>query len=202
MENSVLTRLIEYAGTFAFAISGIRLASIKQFDLFGAFIVGFTAAVGGGTARDVFLGQSPFWLFQPSYLVCTIAALIFVILFKRYILLFEHTILVFDTIGLGFFTLVGIEKTLTLGHSLWVCVVMGMITGAVGGIARDVITNEVPIVFQKEIYALACVFGGIFFCVLYKTGAPRTVLQLGTSAAVILVRVIAIRFRIGLPILR
>ncbi|MDR0525106.1 MAG: trimeric intracellular cation channel family protein [Spirochaetaceae bacterium] len=200
--ETIITHIIEYAGTFAFAISGIRLASIKQFDLFGAFIVGFTVAVGGGTVRDILLGQTPFWLFQPSYLVCTIGALIFVILFRRYLSLFENAILVFDTIGLGFFTLVGIEKTLRLDYPLWVCVIMGMITGAVGGIARDVLTNEVPIVFQKEIYALACVFGGLFFCVLYKLGAPGMVLQIGTSAAVIIARLIAIRFHIGLPILR
>jgi uncharacterized membrane protein YeiH len=197
-----MIHIIEYIGTFAFAISGIRLASVKEFDLFGAFIVGFATAVGGGTARDLFLGLRPFWMLTPSYIICTAAALLFVIIFKRVLIHLEITFFIFDTIGLGLFTLVGLEKTLALGYPFWTCVIMGMVTGAGGGIMRDILINEVPLIFRKEIYALACILGGVTFTILYKVGIQGVTAQLATSAAVILTRVIAVAFHIRLPILR
>ena len=161
--------LIDYIGTFAFAISGIRLASAKRFDWFGAYVVGFVTAVGGGTIRDLLLDVTPFWMLQSSYLIVTALALGFVILFGRYVIRLNNTFFIFDAIGLGLFAVVGIEKSITYGYPMWVGLIMGTLTGAAGGVLRDTLINEVPLIFRKEIYALACVFGGlVYYLCLYS----------------------------------
>jgi uncharacterized membrane protein YeiH len=198
---SIVT-IIEYLGTFVFAISGLRMASAKQFDLFGAYVVGFATAVGGGTTRDLLLSQTPFWLDTPGYLICTGVALVFVMIFSRYLIRLENTFFFFDTIGLGLFVLVGLEKTVMLGYPLWVAVIMGMITGAVGGIIRDILINEEPLIFRKEIYALACVVGGLIYCVCHHFGLNDIVTQIVTIAGVILVRFVSVRFHLSLPALK
>jgi uncharacterized membrane protein YeiH len=197
-----LLDIIEYLGTFAFAISGLRMASAKRFDLFGAYAVGFVTAVGGGTTRDLLLSQTPFWLATPSYLICTAAALLFVMVFSRHLMRMKNTLFIFDTIGLGLFVLVGLEKTAALGHPLWVAVIMGMVTGAVGGILRDILVNEVPLIFRKEIYALACIMGGLVYCLCSLTELNSVVIKILTISSVILVRIIAVYFHIGLPVLK
>ena len=153
-----LFTFIEILGTLAFAISGIRLASAKRFDWFGAYVVGFTTAIGGGTLRDLMLSLTPFWMLDSSYLVVTAFALGIVVVYGRYLIRLNNTFFIFDAIGLGLFTVVGVEKTLGAGFPLWVAVIMGTITGAAGGVLRDILINEEPLIFRKEIYALACVF--------------------------------------------
>ena len=107
--------LCDYVGTFAFAISGIRLASAKKFDWFGAYVVGVVTAVGGGTIRDVLLNATPFWMLQLSYLVISGLALLFVLVFRKYVVRLNNTFFIFDAIGLGLFAVVGIAKTLDTG---------------------------------------------------------------------------------------
>ena len=113
----------DYTGTFAFAISGIRLASAKQFDWFGAYVVGVVTAVGGGTIRDILLNAVPFWMEQASYLVVSALALLFVIAFRKYVIRLNNTFFIFDAIGLGLFVVVGIAKTLDFGFPMWVAIV-------------------------------------------------------------------------------
>ena len=108
-------QILDFIGTFAFAISGIRLASAKRFDWFGAYVVGFVTAIGGGTIRDVLLDVTPAWMGDPSYLVCTVLALLWVILFGKYLIHLNNTFFIFDTIGLALFTVVGAERSLSLG---------------------------------------------------------------------------------------
>ena len=140
--------VIEFIGTFAFAISGIRLASAKKFDLFGAYVVGLATAVGGGTLRDLLLGATPFWM-NNTFLWCTLFALIFVMIFHNHLIRLDSAFFAFDSIGLALFVVVGAEKTLGLGFAPWVAVVMGTSTGAVGGVIRDVLINEIPLIFRK-----------------------------------------------------
>ncbi|MDR1809434.1 MAG: trimeric intracellular cation channel family protein [Prevotella sp.] len=196
------TAIIDYLGTFAFAISGIRLASAKQFDWFGAYIVGLVTAIGGGTIRDLLLGITPFWMQQPSYLIVTGLALIFVITFGRYVIRLNNTFFIFDAIGLGLFVMVGIQRTLDAGFPFWVAIVMGMITGSAGGVMRDIFINEEPLIFRKDIYALACVFGGAGFYVCISAGSPQTLAQIVTIVLVILIRILAVKYHIGLPTLK
>ena len=195
--------VIEFIGTFAFAISGVRLASAKKFDLFGAFVVGLVTAVGGGTLRDLLFGVIPFWMDNSFYLWCTLFALVFVMIFHNYLIHLDNTFFAFDSIGLGLFVVVGAEKALNLGFDPWVAVVMGTITGSVGGVLRDVLINEIPLIFRKEIYALACVIGGIVFVALYNhTSINLVFIEISTAAVVILVRFLAVKYHLSLPILK
>ena len=194
--------LIDYIGTFAFAISGIRLASAKRFDWFGAYVVGFVTAVGGGTIRDLLLDVTPFWMLQSSYLIVTALALGFVILFGRYVIRLNNTFFIFDAIGLGLFAVVGIEKSITYGYPMWVGLIMGTLTGAAGGVLRDTLINEVPLIFRKEIYALACVFGGLVYDLCLYSGLNSTLTQIIGAVSVILIRILAVKYHISLPNLK
>lgn len=156
-------QVLDFIGTFAFAISGIRLASAKQFDWFGAYVVGMATAIGGGTIRDVLLDVTPGWMTDPIYLICTGLALFWVIAFGKYLIHMHNTFFLFDSIGLALFTVVGVGKSIALGYPYWVAIIMGSITGAAGGVIRDVFINEIPLIFRKEIYAMACVVGGLAY---------------------------------------
>jgi len=191
---------IDYAGTFAFAISGIRMASAKEFDWFGAFIVGMVTAVGGGTIRDMMLGQNPFWMTQYIYFFITGLALLSFVCFHRFINRIASTIFLFDTIGLALFTVVGFQKTLDAGFSFWVANVMGMFTGAAGGVMRDILINDVPLIFRKDIYALACFVGGLIYTLCLLLSVPLWVAQVSCAVSVIIMRVLAVRFHWQLPI--
>ena len=191
--------IIEFIGTFAFAISGVRLSSTKQFDIFGAWIVGMATAIGGGTIRDLMLGLNPFWMTNGSYFVCCALA---VGMFGKYIIHHNYTWFIFDTIGLALFNVIGIEKTLALGHPYWVAITMGAVTGAGGGIIRDVLMNDVPLIFRSEIYALACVAGGLAYVVCLQLGLSVEISALLGSFSVILIRILAVKFHWQLPILK
>ena len=148
---------LDYIGTLAFAISGIRLASAKNFDLFGAYVMGLATAIGGGTVRDIMLGLPIFWMQHGEiYFSIVAAALILVWLFREHVVRRDNTWFLFDTVGLGMFTVIGIEKALGAGQPMWVAMMMGALTGAGGGVIRDVFLNEIPLIFRAEIYALAC----------------------------------------------
>lgn len=195
--------IIEFAGTMAFAVSGIRLASSKRFDWFGALIVGMATAIGGGTLRDVMLGVTPFWLTNSIYIICCALSLLWVVLFGKYLIRQQNTWFIFDTIGLALFNVIGIEKTLQLGFPYWTAIVMGSITGAGGGIIRDILINEVPLIFRKEIYAMACVAGGVVYVALHAlTDFSAEMNALLSSVVVIVVRILAVRNHWHLPVLR
>lgn len=200
--NMTLFTFIEILGTLAFAISGIRLASAKRFDWFGAYVVGFTTAIGGGTVRDLMLSLTPFWMLDSTYLFVTAGALLIVIVSGPYLIRFNNTFFIFDAIGLGLFTVVGIEKTLAAGFPLWVGIIMGTITGAAGGVLRDILINEEPLIFRKEIYALACVFGGVVFGLCQWAGLGAGTTEVATALSVIAARVVAVHFGLKLPILK
>ncbi len=202
MEFPSFMEVLDFIGTFAFAISGIRLASAKQFDLFGAYVVGVVTAIGGGTLRDLMLGVTPIWMTNPMYLICSGIALLWVILFEKKLVRQEVTFFIFDTIGLALFTVVGVEKALGLGFPLWVAVIMGTITGAAGGVFRDVFINEIPLIFRKEIYALACIIGGLFYGLFNWLNVDLVLTQCLSGFSVFLVRILAVKYHLGLPRLK
>lgn len=194
--------IIDFIGTFAFAISGIRLASEKNFDLFGAFIVGMATACGGGTLRDIMLGVNPFWMTQWVYLAITALAIVVYIPFHSFIHRISRTMFTFDTIGLALFTVVGFQKTIDAGFPYWTANIMGMMTGAAGGVIRDILINEVPLIFRRDIYALACAAGGLLFTWAMLIGLPNITAQMGCAVAVIIIRICAVRYHWQLPILK
>ena len=195
-------QVLDFIGTLAFAISGIRLASAKRFDLFGAYVVGVTTAIGGGTMRDVLLSQSPFWMDNAFYLLCSAFALLWVIVFRRFLVRQNNTWFLFDTIGLALFTVTGIEKTVAAGFPFWTAIIMGTLTGAGGGVIRDVFINEVPLIFRKEIYALACVIGGIAYYICHHLGLDSTLSAIICGITVVLMRLLAVKYKLHLPTIK
>ena len=154
MLNDLITNftvIIDFLGTFAFAISGIKLASGKKIDLLGAYLIGLVTAIGGGTIRDLLLDVTPFWILDSRYIIITGIALIAIIVLKEKLSKWGNTLFIFDAIGLGLFTIVGISKSYDANLSIWVCILMGTITGCLGGVMRDVLINEVPLLFRKDI---------------------------------------------------
>lgn len=200
--NEIVTQVIEFLGTFAFAISGIRHAAAKHFDWFGGYVCGIAVAIGGGTIRDVMLGTTPFWMTNPIYMICTAFALIFVIIFSKHMEGLRNTWFVFDTLGLALFTIAGIQKSLYFGHPYWVGIIMGCITGSAGGVIRDVLLNNEPVIFHKEIYAMAAILGGITYWILDILQLPIEITVISSFCVTCLIRFLAVKYHLSLPLLK
>ena len=200
--DDLLQQIIEFLGTFAFAISGIRHAAAKHFDWFGGYVCGIAVAIGGGTIRDVMLGTTPFWMTNPFYMICTALALIFVVIFAKHMEGLRNTWFVFDTLGLALFTIAGIQKSLVFGQPYWVAIIMGCITGSAGGVIRDVLLNNEPVIFHREIYAMAAALGGITYWMLDYCGVAIEVTVISSFIVTCLIRFLAVRYHLSLPILK
>lgn len=201
MTESTFLFIIEVLGTMAFAISGIRLAATKQFDWFGAYTVGLVTAIGGGTLRDVLLDVPVFWMQTWWYMAVTALSLAVVIVLRRQLVRRERILFTFDSVGLALFCVIGIQKTLALGYEMWVAAIMGIITGAFGGVIRDILINEEPLVFRKDIYATACLAGAIVYWVVMACGGSPLAQQASCAVTVIGLRVLALRYSLQLPVL-
>jgi uncharacterized membrane protein YeiH len=192
--------LLDLLGTFVFAISGASIAMQKKFDPFGIFIVGFVTALGGGTLRDVLIGRQPVsWMENTMYVYVIILAVLFAIIFRNKIKLLSKSLFLFDTIGLGIFTIIGTGIGIKLNFNPIISITLGTISGAFGGVIRDILCNEIPIIFRKEIYATACVFGAITYIILTKSMAPQIFSYGLTIAIVIIIRIIAVKYHLSLP---
>lgn len=200
--TNTLLNVIEFLGTFAFAISGIRHAAAKHFDWFGGFVCGIAVAIGGGTMRDVMLGLTPFWMTSSIYMVCTVLAQVFVIAFAHYLKRLDNAWFFFDTLGLALFTIVGLQKTLDCGYAFWVAIIMGCITGSAGGVIRDVLLNNVPVIFHKEIYAMASILGGAAYWLLLELQVDMTVSVVVSFILICAIRLLAVKYHITLPALK
>ena len=199
---STVMKIIEVLGTFTFVVSGIRQASAKHFDWFGGFVCGIAVAIGGGTVRDVMLGVTPFWMTSSLYMSCAVLALLFTVVLSRSLKKLDNAWFVFDTLGLGLFTVAGIQKTLECGHPFWVAIIMGCITGSAGGVMRDVFLNNIPVIFQKEIYATACVAGGFIYWGLALLNLSVTWMAAITFVVVCSIRFLAVKYHITFPTLK
>lgn len=194
---------LDLIGTFVFAISGTLTASAKKFDLFGAFVIALVTAVGGGSIRDVLIGSHPVgWMKDLNYLYLIMITVPISYFFRQYIRKLRKTMFLFDTIGIGLFTILGYQKTIDLGLSPVIAIMMGTVSAVFGGVVRDTLCNEVPLIFRKEIYAMACVLGALLFFVLNQF-LPYRQLNMGiTIAFIILIRVLAVKRNWGLPVIR
>lgn len=192
--------ILDILGTFAFAISGALVASEQKFDLFGVGIIAFVTAVGGGMLRDVLINAHPInWIGDLNYLYTIFAAVIVTFLFKSKILPLSKTMFLFDTIGLSVFTLLGLQKGLSYDLQPLVALIMGMISAVFGGVLRDVLTNKVPLIFEKEIYASACLAGGVSYLILSQFKISENIIFIISASVIVIIRVIAVRFRLQLP---
>lgn len=200
MEQTFLF-IIEVLGTIAFAISGIRLAASKHFDWFGAYTVGLVTAIGGGTLRDLMLGLPVFWLQTWWYLAVTGLAFVIVVVFKKVLTSGSRSLFIFDTIGLALFVMIGIQKTLAADFAMWGAIVMGIITGSFGGVVRDIMINEEPLFFRKDIYATACLGGGLAYWIAAMAGLSPIAQQSVCALTIFVLRYGALRYGWHLPVL-
>ncbi|MDQ2177813.1 trimeric intracellular cation channel family protein [Marinifilum sp. D714] len=194
---------LDLIGTLVFAISGTLSAANKKLDLFGAYFTGFITAIGGGTLRDVILGNFPVaWISDLNYIVIISLGVILTFLFKNTIMTLKRTLFLFDTIGIGVFTIIGIEKSLSLGIHPFLAIIMGLFSAVMGGVIRDTLCNDIPLIFRKEIYATACLAGGVLFILLNSIEINSALNQSLTIFCIILFRLLCIRFKISLPVLK
>lgn len=193
---------IEIVGTIAFAMSGALTAIYKKLDLFGIFMIAFATAVGGGTLRDVMIGKTPVgWMLDLNYVYVIIIGYILAIIFRKKFDRLRTSLFLFDTIGLGVFTLIGLEKGLSIGLHPVICIALGTVTACFGGVIRDILCSEIPVIFREEIYATICIVGGIVFFMIRKLNLDAEILDLITSLFIISVRLMAVKFKWHLPAL-
>lgn len=192
--------VLDIIGTFAFAISGALFASNKKFDLFGVIIIAFATAVGGGMIRDVLINAHPInWIGELNYIWTILIAVLFTFLFKSKIAPLSKTMFLFDTIGISVFTLLGVQKGLNYDLHPFIAVVMGMVSAVMGGVIRDVLTNQIPLIFRKEIYASACLAGGVVFLICNFFNFSEAVRIIATMSTIIVIRLIAVKYHLELP---
>jgi len=194
--------LIDLIGTMAFAISGVLTAFHKRLDPFGVFIIAFVTAVGGGTLRDMLIGRTPVgWMRDVNYVYVIGLGYIIALLFRRKLDRLRTSLFLFDTIGLGVFTLIGLEKGIEVHLHPVICIALGTMTACFGGVIRDILCNEIPVIFRREIYATICIFGGVVFFALKYFQINNDLLYLITSLVIITVRLLAVKYKWYLPTL-
>ncbi len=192
--------LLDLIGTFVFAISGVRVAAEKRMDIFGAMVIGFATAIGGGTLRDVIIGSTPVdWLQNELYLYLILFAVTLGILFDKFVIKLKHALLIFDSIGLGVFTIYGLEKAINFGLHEGFAVLIGITSATAGGVIRDILANEVPLILRREIYATACLVGALLFLLLKYIGVSFELNSAITIFVILLIRTIAVKFKLSFP---
>ncbi|WP_027392204.1 trimeric intracellular cation channel family protein [Aquimarina latercula] len=191
---------LDILGTIAFAISGALSAMNRRFDLFGIFIIAFVTAIGGGTLRDVLIGATPVsWMQNTVNMYLIGGVTILAILFRNKIDYLKKSLFLFDTIGLGIFTIIGVETGIQTNLAPIVSIALGTMTGCFGGVIRDILCNEVPVIFRKEIYATASIAGGICFMILYTLNTPINLIYIITTLLIIIIRLIVVKYQVALP---
>lgn len=194
-------QVLDILGTVAFAISGVLVAMNKKMDLFGVLIIAFVTSVGGGTLRDLLIGNTPVsWVTNMTYVYVIFGAAVFAIIFKKKIYYLTTSLFLFDTIGIGLYTVTGLETGLKVGLHPIICISLGTMTACFGGVIRDILSNDIPVIFRKEIYATACIVGGISYFLLRQIPVlDQNMVFLLAAMIVIAIRLIAVKFKISLP---
>lgn len=192
--------VIDLLGTFAFAVSGAFLAMQKRLDPFGVLVLAFVTAIGGGTLRDIMIGNLPVsWLKNETATILIFSAGLVTMLFGGYLKQFTTTLFLFDALGLGLFTIIGIEIAIEKEFSAAICIALGTVTACFGGVIRDVLLNDVPMLFRKEIYALACIAGGVLYFVLRRVDLDQDLSKIICILFIFTIRVIAVKYKLSLP---
>jgi len=177
-------------------MSGALTAMNKKLDPFGVFIIAFVTAVGGGTLRDTLIGRTPVgWMRDINYVYFICAGFLLAIIFRKKLDRLRKSLFLFDTIGLGVFTLIGLEKGINTGLHPIICIALGTMTACFGGVIRDILCNEIPVIFRRQIYATICIFGGVVFFLLKKLRLEDDILYLVTSVVIIGIRLMAVKYR-------
>ena len=201
--------MIEMIGTVAFACSGAMVAIQKDLDLLGILVLGVTTACGGGMIRDLLIGSTPPTLFiHPVYVAVAAASTLILFLFVRFLhssrnilrsALYDSALSLMDAVGLGAFTVVGINTAISAGFEEYrfFLVFLGVITGVGGGILRDIMANETPAILKKHIYACASLAGALLYT--YTRGLSRELSMVCSALLVVIIRILARKYRWNLP---
>lgn len=192
--------ILDFIGTFVFAISGALTAMHKKLDPFGVFIIAFVTAVGGGTLRDLLIGKTPVgWMNELNYVYLIIGGFLAAVLFRKKLERLRVSLLLFDTVGFGVFTLIGLEKGIEIGLHPVICIFLGTISACFGGVIRDILCNDIPVIFRKEIYATICIFGGILYFILKKLHFENEIISVVVSSVMITIRLFSVKYKWVLP---
>ncbi|WP_342246893.1 trimeric intracellular cation channel family protein [Pseudomonas sp. OTU5201] len=196
-----LLYLSDLFGVAVFAITGALMAGRKSMDLFGVLVIAIITALGGGTLRDVILGNHPVsWIRDDTYILVASLAAVGTVLWVRLTRPINETgLLLADAFGLAVFTVYGTDVALQHNLQPGTAVIMGVITAVGGGVLRDIICNEVPLIFQKEIYAIACIAGSLIFLGLREVALPAWLATAAAMLVVLLIRLAAIHWKLSLP---
>jgi uncharacterized membrane protein YeiH len=194
-----LILVLDIIGTLAFAISGVLTALNKRLDPFGILIIAFVTAVGGGTLRDILIGAPVAWMQSLTYVYVIFAATVFSVAFRKRLNYVRKSLVLFDTIGIALYTIVGVQKGIEAGFPPIICIALGTMTACFGGVIRDILCNEIPIIFKKEIYATACIIGASVYFLLMQTPMPTDLIVIISGAIVMIVRLLAVYFNLSLP---
>jgi uncharacterized membrane protein YeiH len=190
------------AGVAVFAVSGVLAVGDKQLDLFGALVLGVVTAVGGGTIRDVILGLDVFWVAEPVFIVAAAVAALLTMAAERLTSLPRRLILFADAAGLALFSVLGAERSLDAGSGYLIAAVMGLLTGAAGGMLRDVLAGEIPLVFRRELYATAGVAAALGYLLMRAAGSGSVPAMVAGVVIGLTLRLAALRWKLGLPVYR
>lgn len=192
--------IIEVLGTIAFAMSGAFAAIEKRFDPFGVIIIAFVTAVGGGTIRDWLIGVPVAWMSDLTICSVIIITAFIAMIFHSIEKNFGRTLFIFDSLGLGLFTIIGVQKGMQADFHPMMCIILGTITGCFGGVIRDTLLNRIPLIFRKEIYATACIIGGGLSIILIKyTSLSFTFTQIATILLIVVIRTLAVKYHWQIP---
>jgi uncharacterized membrane protein YeiH len=198
--NTNYLTIIDLLGTFSFAAAGSFAAMEKKLDPFGVLIIAFATAIGGGTIRDVLIGELPVaWLSNTTGIVIILLATAAALFFGSHLKKIPKMLFFCDAIGLGLFTMIGIQKGIAHGFNTGICIMLGTITGSFGGVLRDVLLNNLPLIFHKEIYAMASIAGGALFFLLLRLGIADNLAYSVGIIIVVIVRLLAVVFKWSLP---
>lgn len=193
--------IIDILGTLSFSISGVLTAVKKRMDPFGIFIIAFVTAVGGGTLRDVLIDAPVFWMYDLRFMYVIAGATILAIIFRKKLGYVRKSMFLFDTIGIALYTVIGVEKGISAGFPPIICIALGTLSACFGGVIRDILCTEIPIIFRKEIYATACIAGASAYFILQYTPLSNNVVVFISGGIVITIRLLAVIFKLSLPTL-
>ena len=193
--------ILEIIGTFSFAISGaLAVKDQKHQDWFGASFTAFISSIGGGTIRDILLNSYPLvWISDITIIYAIMAGIVVTFVFYKYLIGLRRTLFFFDTWGIALFTIVGTEKALNLGVRPEIAAIMGIFSAVMGGVIRDMMTNEIPIIYRKEVYATACLAGACCYLILDSLGVERNTCFISASLLIIVIRILAVKYEWSVP---
>jgi uncharacterized membrane protein YeiH len=195
-----ILKIINVLGTFAFAISGASMAMNKKLDAFGVLVIAFVTSIGGGTLRDLLIGNLPVgWLNSDFILLLTFFTSLLTLFFYPYLKKMTTTLFLFDALGIGLFTIAGVEIAEAKGFNIPICITLGTITACFGGVIRDVLLNHVPLIFRKELYATTCIVGASVYFLLKSWGIHSEITTFICIGIIVLLRIWAVKYKIYLP---